>query len=790
MSVRIVENESKAQGKGWQVSRRAFLAQSTAFLVALGIPAKQASAMAGKLYQAKDAALAGDGYVDKVINAMTERVTKSIDPTGNASIQLFVKQVYEDAGLPNFDAEISLAEYIEGASSKTIADFIEVSDPSKVTVADVLARMVTKDVTTSLEGGLASAADRLRSSYQLPQSVQQAIDSAFSVDAFKASLSDIESNDPLQLFLDPERALIAHMLDTLPSGQQSIDFNVNNAKMSVGLKDNASKFNDEIINVILANWQEVQFDQAEFAEARALVHRLSAGIAGLDKVNVAASAVLHGRASAEDVVRAGIDKSRELLANPAALNERLESDLADAQDELADVLAKADALNKLTADLPLQYAENVPGTRYILSDSGGVIDQLAATTVEELNRVNDRAGELAQKIVQIQNQMEGLHVAASDGRTLGEKLVAIEFALNESTREIRSAANEMQFVSEGIADKDVLAKVAAAVEEAQTYLELNKDEAVASLSGADWAAVKSFAALMSVQNAQMRQLLAHGLQVNEGQSAFTESLRLFGRWNAGTPVEELNKLFEAQLALRTEKAATQAVAFVRSLRDSINEVAGSLNGKSWEHTIAHVISASLQQSVAGTDTTLADLGVSNSTTIQSLVAASNASLPSRLQVKKVQETACVTALASAIAEKVAEAASAESSLSDTLGALSTAEIAASNLHLVAFQTVRAFAKAPVTEAISNYLNTLVQGAYGDGNVNLAAYADLDAATVKDVLAKSETKKAVVAQAKPNLDSASRGMVALLLPNVLGGLSVCMREIIDIQAKKTLDVTID
>src|SRR5690606_18792516 len=96
---------------------------------------------------------------------------------------------------------------------------------------------------------------------------------------------------------------------------------------------------------------------------------------------------------------------------------------------------------------------------------------------------------------------------------------------------------------------------------------------------------------------------------------------------------------------------------------------------------------------------------------------------------------------------------------------------------------------PIAGAVANYLATMVSGAFGEGQVSLAAYADVDTAMVNTLVAKSQSLQTIVASAKAPLGESGNGLIGLLLPNLLAGFSSFSRDMIVRQAKTTLKIEV-
>jgi hypothetical protein len=567
MSVRMIETDGKTSGQGWQVSRRAFLAQTSALLVAMGVPAHRAQALAGQLYQTKDQALAGSGYVDEIVMALSSKVSDAIDSSGAASVQLLVKKLYEDAGLAGFDAQVGLDDYLSGAAAKQTVASLAAGEGASA--AEVIGRVVANDVLRSIEKGLQQAHAKLDGA-AISSAISDALNGSLTTEQLAASAA---LGDPLFVFVDPERALLSKMLAPLHESRSRIEAVVPNGKVSVGLQEDAGKLHGEVLNVVVSNWLEAQYDEEDFSEARELAQTILAKRdITLPASTEAAKASLGFAGESKDVIPAVFAKLRALVNDPAALHGTLEQELAESQAELDEILTKLDSLSKELTGQPLQFAENVPGTRYVLADLNGVGDKVAQEMVDELNRLNDRAGELSKKVVELQFQMEDLNVQGSDGKAVEEKLLALEHQVVRAAEVMDKAVEALQ-KSEAVTAKtdleSVKASIAKAVEEAFNAVELNKELARADISPIDWAVQKSATAQFLVQSAQMTAVLAEGLQLAGGSSALAESFKMLGHWNHTVPVDSLDDLCKAQLALRTDKALAASAAFASQVKENL-----------------------------------------------------------------------------------------------------------------------------------------------------------------------------------------------------------------------------
>lgn len=789
MSVRITESEHKTTGQGWQVSRRAFLAQTSALLIAMGVPAKRAAALAGQMYQTKEQCLAGEGYVQELVMALSSKVSDQIDPSGAASVQLLVKKLYEDAGLASFDAIVGMEDYVTGPQAEQTIRAVMGAQGADASAAAVFGNVIITDAIRSMGYGLATAKSKLGSS--LPEALAKVLNGGLST----ASLTEgVAASEPLYVYQDPERALLERMTAALHESNTRIEAKVPNGKVSVGITESASKLHTEVLNVVVSNWLEAQYDDAEFAEARELAQAMLAkSDLALPAADALAKTSLAFAGSSKDLVNAGLSKVRALINDPEALHGALESELNASQTELDEVLGKLDALSRELSEQNVQFAEDVPGTRYILADVQGLGDKVAVQRVEELNRLSDRAGELSKKVIDLQFQMEDLNVHASDGRAVEEKLLALEHRLVEASATLEQAIAGIQ-KSAGIttdANAEALkTQMAAAVEEAYGLLERNKDLARADVSPVDWAVQKAAAANLLVQSAQMAAVLTEGLQLKGGESALAESFKMFGLWNENMPIDGLEALCKEQLALRTDKALANVTAFADAVQKEFTASLATLSDAGWSKYIAHVITAALAQVDPRLETTVAALGLSADSTVEQLAEVLKSELPEAMELKSMQENVFVAGVCGIFAEAVLGAAAKDPALAESIAKLTPAEVVGGNIHVLAFQTLAAYAEKPVEGAITNYLRTLVTNAFaGDAPVSLAAYADVDAAKVEALMASAKTKQLVVASAKQPISDAGYGLVGLLVPNLLAGFSNFSRDLVVRQAKNTLKVDI-
>lgn len=789
MSVRIVESENKSTGQGWQVSRRAFLAQTSALLVAMGIPAKRAAALAGQLYQTKEQALAGTGYVDEVLMAISSKVTDAVDPSGAASVQLLIKKLYDDAGLKNFDAQVDLEDYVKAAGNQTVSALLG-GQAEGATVADVLARVASKDVLRSMEKGLEQATAQLNTTGALPAELAKVLSGALSSEDF---VKDAAANEPLFVYQDPERALLAKMLEPLHESRTRIEATVPNGSVSVGLGDHAGKLHSDVLNVVVSNWLESQYDEAEFSDARALAQALIAKPeVTLPLAEKLAETTLAFNGSNAELVAAGAQKVRALINDPSALHGALEDDLAKSQAELDEVLTKIDALSKELTGQPLQLAENVPGTRYVLANVDGLTDKVAQERVDELNRLNERAGDLSKKVIDVQFQMEDLNVQASDGRAVEEKLLALEHAMTQAAETLDKATSALRQAAEIEANSDTLgvkAQMAAAVEEAYGIVERNKELADASVSPVDWAIQKAAAAQFLVQGAQMAKVIGEGLHLKGGETAMAEALHMFGRWNNNAPAAGIEELCKEQLAYRTDNALKATSAFATKVKAGFEQGMTGMNADRWNLYVANVISSTLGQADEKLDATLESLGLGASSTVAEVAAAAGSAVPTHLDLKGVQENIFVAGVSRTFADALLAAAKEDAAADAIFSKMNPAEIAGSNVHVLGFQALSAFAHEPVSGALANYLKTLVAGAFGEGQVSLAAYADIAPERVESIMAKAHTTQAIVAAVKEPLAEAGHGLVGLLVPNLLAGFSTFSRDIVVRQSKGVLKIDV-
>jgi len=789
MSVRFVESENKTTGQGWQVSRRAFLAQTSALLVAMGIPAKRAVALAGQLYQTKEQALAGTGYVDEVLMALSSKVTDAVDPSGAASVQLLIQKLYDDAGLKNFDAQVGLEDYIKSSGSQTVSSLLG-DHAAKATVADVLARAASTDVLRSMEKGLEQAGAKLNTTGALPAELEKVLAGALKTSDL---VEKAAATEPLYVYADPERALLAKMLAPLHESRSKIEAVVPNGSVSVGLSDPASKLHGEILNVVVANWLESQYDEAEFADARTLAQNmLQKKDLSLPAADALAAATLGFSGSNAELLAVGAQKVRSLINDPSALHGALDHDLEKAQNELDQVLVKIDGLSKDLSGQPLQLAENVPGTRYILADVNGLTDKVAQERVDELNRLNDRAGELSKKVIDLQFQMEDLNVQASDGRALEEKLLALEHAMAHGADTLDKATAALRTAASTAANADaasVKTQMASAIEEAYAAVERHKDLAEGNLTPVDWAIQKATAAQLLVQSAQMSRVLAEGLQMKGGETAMAEAFRMFGHWNQTAPVAGLDALCKDQLALRTDAALKSSSAFAAKVKAGFEAGIASMKADGWNKYVSNVIAAALTQTNDKLDASLESLGLGANSTLAEVAAAAGAAVPTHVDLKGVQENVFVAGVSGAFADALLAAAHEDAATNAVFGAMTTAEIAGSNVHVLGFQALSAFAHEPVSGALSNYLKTMVAGAFSDAPVSLAAYADLNAEHVQTLMANAQTTQTIVAAVKEPLAEAGHGLVGLLVPNLLAGFSNFTRDVVTRQAKSVLKIDI-
>lgn len=781
MSVRIVESEQKSAGQGWQVSRRAFLAQTSALLVAMGIPAKRAAAMAGQLYQTKEQALAGSGFVDEVVMALSTKVTDGVDPSGAASVQLLVKKLYEDAGLSSADAQVSLDAYL--ASKQTIGSL------GGETVADVLGRAIAPEVLASIESGIAAAGSKVGSS-ELASQLEKVLSGSIST----ASLTEgAAAGEPLFVYQDPERALLSKMLAPLHESRTRIEASVPNGTVSVGLQEGAEKLQSDVLNVVVSNWLETQYDEEDFTEGRELAQALLAkGDLSLPATSRAADALLGLQGSSDAVVNSAFAKIRALVNDPTALHGALENELAESQAELDEILAKLDSLSKELTGQPLQFAENVPGTRYVLADLNGIGDKVAQEMVDELNRLNDRAGALSVKVVETQFQMEDLNVQGSDGQAVEAKLRMLEHQVAraaETLSKVSASLQETEAVVAKTSAEEAKALVAAAIEEAYNAVEMHKDLARADINPVDWAVQKSAAAQLLVQSAQMTAAMREGLQFNGGSTAMAETFKMLGRWNQNVPVEGLEELCQAQLTVRTDAALQAASAFAKDVTARFAKNLSAMGHDGWSKSVSNIIAAALGRANSALDAPVSDLGLGSGATVAELVTKLNGAMPSDIELKSVQEDVYVAAVSSAFADALLAAAHDDARLASAFEGLGAAEIAATNVHVLGYQVLGALAADPIAGAVANYLSTMVAGAFSEGQVSLAAYADVDAATVDTLLAKSVARQTIVASAKAPLGESGNGLVGLLLPNLLAGFSTFSRDVIVRQAKSTLKIDV-
>lgn len=785
MSVQIVQTEQKTTGQGWQVSRRAFLAQTSALLVAMGIPAKRANALAGQLYQSREQGLASKGYVDEVIMALGEKVSGKIDPSGAASVQLLVKKLYEDAGLSATDAKVALDAYFAGAAANKTA-----GELGGETVADVLGRVIAPDVMRSIEGGLQTAMAKLSAS----GTVSAELDALLSGALNTASLvGDTQPGDVLHVFNDAESALMGKMLAPLHASRKRIEASVPNGSVSVDLEDSAEKLHNEVLNVLVANWLEVQYDEADFAEARALAQAILAkSDLSLPASEKAGSVLLGLSGQSEEIVRTSLAKLRNLVNDPSALHGTLEKDLAESQAELDEVLARLDVLSQELTGQPIQFAENVPGTRYVLADLNGVNDKVAQEMVDELNRLNERAGELSVKVVETQFQMEDLNVQGSDGQAVEAKMLMLEHQVARAAEVLEKIAAALQS-SEAVVAKASLdeAKTAVeiAIEEAFRTVEMNKELARTDINPVDWAVQKSAAAQLLVQSAQMNTALRQGLQLNAGGSAMTETFKMLGLWKQNMPVDSLEDLCEAQLAARTDKALREAGAFAADVKARFQAGYAALGHDQLAQSVSNIVAAALAQANPKLDAPLASLGFGANATVGEIAAAVKADMPGTLELQGVQESAFVAASSTLFAQAILDAAKDSPALAAVFADSDVTTIAGANVHVLAFKVLGAVAEQPVTEAITNYFGTMIAGAFGEGPVSLAAYSDVAPETVNTIVAKAQARQSIVASAKEPMAESGHGLVGLLLPNLLSGFSTLSRDIIVRQAKTTLNIDI-
>ena len=780
MSVKIVESEMKQAGQGWQVSRRAFLAQTSALLVAMGIPAKQAAAMAGQLYQTKEQALAGSGLVDEIVMALSSKVTDAVDPSGAASVQLLVKKFYEEAGLSSADAQVALDNYL--ASKQTIGAL------GGETVADVLGNAIAPEVLGSIEAGIQQASAKMGSS-PLASQLEKVLSGAVTSADLTAGAA---SGEPLYVFQDPEGALLSKMLAPLHESRTRIEALVPNGKVSVGLQESAAKLQGEVLNVVVANWLETQYDEADFTGARELAQAVLAKNIDLPATRKAADALMGVQGSQDAIVGAAFAKVRALVNDPTALHGALEGELAESQAELDEILAKLDSLSKELTGQPLQFAENTPGSRYVLADLNGIGDKVTEEMVSELNRLNDRAGELSVKVVEMQFQMEDLNVQGTDGIAVEAKLRMLEHQVAraaETLGRVVASLHETEAVTTKTSTDEAIALVATAIEEAYSAVEMNKDLARADISPVDWAVEKSAAAQLLVQAAQMSVAMREGLQFNGGTTAMAETFKMLGRWNANFPLEGLESLCQAQLNVRTDAALQASSAFAKDVTARFAKNLAGMGREGWSKSVSNIVAAALSRTDAKLDTPVSELGLGANATVAEVVAALNGAVPSSVELKSIQEDVYVAAVSAAFGDALLASAKDNAITAVAFSETSTAEVAATNVHVLGYQVLAAFAADPVAGAIANYLSTMVAGAFSEAPVSLAAYADVDAKMVDTIVAKSQARQLVVASAKEPLSESGNGLIGLLLPNLLSGFTTFSRDIIVRQAKSTLKIEI-
>jgi hypothetical protein len=787
MSVRIVKQNPATQGTGWHVSRRAFLAQSTALMVALGMPLHQAKAVAGQLYQAGETK-AVNGFAEEVVFSISSRYTHAFSADARASVHQVVRELCQQAGLSDFDIHI---DWNDASFASTPVRSLVKGNEENVTVGEAVGRAVAQKLSGELQSMSAEAAQTVASRFDMPARAKSLLDDGFTVASLKDSGAAPESNDPVNVFDTPEKMIVDRMLSGLPRSAKNAEATLPapfNQRVDVGLAGEGAAFQQELASAVSKSWLAHQFSDAEYAEARRFVEKLASGpLMSHDALRAVGMQFVQADMSGINPVNVVLAKSADLTANPGAILNNLETRLDSAQSEMNASLERFDTLSQELSGLPLHFAENVPEQRYILSDSGGADEILAQEMVAELNLHHQRATELAQEVVNLQIQVEDLSVEVYDEEVFGGKFAALNDLVGDSVSGLLESVSTLQHLEPSLASVDAQSYkgvIETAVAELHELMEHHKELASFDMAPRDWALTKAYASQMLVQLAQLESVLGTAVRADGESAALAAVLKTFGRFNGHAPLENLDALTREQLIIHTENAAQAAVEVLRSVRDG---VASADAPEENIGRIAKVLGAFLAESDAAFEKEIGRVSVGSGASIAELAAAAGVKTDAALVLKAVGADLVAGGVSLALSEKLLAALQGTESLGEAFANRNAAEVSASSIHFLGFELAKVFMKEPVESVLRNYCGSLLHGSLSATTADASAFGVVSDEARSEAVAASEASKLRVEAVTEALARASSGASSAVVAHALPVAAEQARTLVKQQSKRALGV---
>lgn len=779
------------------------MAASATALTALSLPRTTRARVTAEAVEKLVGAASGGSLYDQLVCGLSFKVTKAFNEDPGASLLLYTALTYEALSLGTHGLTFTPLSALQSAlgDNPRVADVIPGANPNEVTLAELFARLLAPGIAMRTGPTLRGDVAALLDAYRLPDRISDILDNGFRLETvLEADGGVSHDSDLMQFFVDPENYVINKILDSTPVGDLTLTLRVPppvDRSETFSMRDTADQFEDKVLDLIAGGdaLLDKLFDSPEFRQAKEFVLALgNRGLDGLNSVIAVGSNLIGtplGGIDLPDIIGTNIFSA---VQSPSAAARALQDQVRAAQERLDDVLGYVEGLYSRFMSLPEDVVSHVPGLGYVVSEAAGAFESIAHALINEIHRAEQLAQDLTGQIMALESQLQSLVLSAADLPFVHDAIGAVQGTLSDPLGSVVDAVSTFQQHVPGLAQippEAFKATLNAAVGDLNRLMDENKDLLGGALGIAAFSALKSNAIFMVLSREQIKAILKYGLQIEPQGLAIIEAIKLYGRWNGHTPLDDLNKLSLAQLNKRVNDKIAPVVNLLRAVRGALRATLDVLEGAIYLESISKVLSHNLFNANSAYQRRLSVYGATPATRVADLV-----NRPDYQDVLRTPITAptysrdvAVTFIAVELAELLIEHAKEEPLLAATLGQAHPFELATESLHRVVCDMAREALRQALVEVVTNYFMTLIQNAFTSIDVDLGPYEDLDQRMLEEEKDAARTDRAIVLGARIALDVASVGIADLVGAAVFVVFAQEIRSVIEQQVGAIFDIVL-
>jgi len=785
------------------VTRRAFMATSAATtLTALTLsPVARAHVTAKVIEQLSAKSVTGDLF-SQMVCGLSYKVTKLIDSNPDLNLLTYVAQLYETQGMGTAGLTITPLDTLRAAlgDNPRIADVMPGVNCNEVTLAELLARVMTPGILQRTGSSIREDIAILASRYHLPDFLNGLLDDGFKLQDVMALDGGIsQDSEVMQFFTSPEHYIVKKILDTASLGDLSLTISVPapvDKSETFVLRDTAGQFEDKVLELVCGGSSLLdalfgpQFEMAKLFVGALAEHGLLE-LGGLSQFGSNLLGTPLGSIDLPDMIG---DSVFTAVQSPSDAAQAVMEQIAAAQEKLDGLLDYLEGLYSRFSALPEDVVNLVPGLGYIVTDAAGVFESIAKQILSEISAAESLAQQLAGQILALQAKLATLVLSAEDLPIVSDAIDATKDVVSDPLGGVASAVQAFQDNVPGLAQiEPELFKtfVNNTIGELNGFMDDHKDLLVGGLTMAAYSSLKANAIFMILSREQIKSILKYGLRIEPEEYALLEVAKLYGRWNGYTAIDNLDKLSFAQLNKRVNDKIEPVVSVLKEVRDTVGTVLADPQYGTISDSVARVISHHLFNASPLYQNRLTVYGASPDTRISDLIGRADFApvLTAPVTAATFTRDATVTAIGTQVAELLIERAQDEPLVANSIGVAAPFTLATESLHQVIANMAEQAIRQALIDVVTNYVVTLIQNAFTSLDVDLSQYEDLNQEMLDEEREATLQDRAIVVAARISLDVASVGITDLVGAAVFVVLAQQIRSVVEQLVGEIFDIVV-